>query len=61
MLIPDKSKEKSVFVHIIKSYEKPSASATHHTSRGIGGGRGRGGSHRTFKYGETSRSTGVVS
>ena len=46
VLLPDRSMEKSVFVHIVESYENP-PQALH-----IGGGRGRWGSHRRFKNGK---------
>ena len=44
--VPDQPKENSL-VQTFEPYEQPSASTTHHTSRGRGGGRGRGGAHRS--------------
>ena len=35
------------FVQTLEAYEQPSTSTTHHSSKGYGGGRGRGGAHRS--------------
>ena len=43
--VPEQSRE-NLLVQSSEPYGQPSTSTTHHSSRGCGGGRGRGGTHR---------------